>query len=131
MKRRTCLGLCAGVLSSGCLGQTDQPTTNIAWIHLKNNRDQARDVTVVIERNDGEVFRETYQLGTSGERATRRIDDPVNGAGHYTVYVDIGDQIVHLHPSEYADVTEPCVGIQYAFHEQETTGFDLKPIGEC
>jgi hypothetical protein len=131
MKRRTCLGLCAGVLSSGCLGQTDQPTTNIAWIHLRNNRDQARDVTVGIERNGGEVFRETYQLGTSGERSTRRIDDPVNGAGHYTVYLDIGDQVVHLHPSEYADVPEPCVGIQYAFHEQETTGFELKRIGEC
>jgi hypothetical protein len=131
MKRRTCLGLCAGVLSSGCLGQTDQPTTNIDWIHLRNNRDQARDVTVVIERNDREVFRETYQLGTSGEQSTRRIDSPVNGAGHYTIYFDIGDQVVHLHPPEYADVTEPCIGIQYAFHEQETTGFELKPIGEC
>jgi len=131
MKRRTCLGLCPVVLSSGCLGQIDQPTTNIAWIYLKNNRDKAHDVTVVIKRSDREVFRETYQLGTSGERSTRRVDDPVNGAGHYTVYFDIGDQVVHLHPSEYADVIEPCVGIQYAFHEQETTGFELKPIGEC
>ena len=131
MKRRTCLGLCAGVLSSGCLGQTDRPTTNIAWIHLTNTRDHAREVTVGIKRNDGEVFRESYQLGTSGERSTRRIDDPVNGAGHYTVYFDIGDQVVHLHPPEYADVPEPCVGIQYSFHEQETTGFELKPIGEC
>jgi hypothetical protein len=131
MKRRTCLGLCAGALSSGCLGQTNQPTTNIAWIHLTNNRDQARDVTVVIERNDGEVFRETYQLGSSSERSSRRIDKPVNGVGHYTVNFDIGEQVVHLHPSEYADVTDPCVGIQYAFHEQETTGFELKPVDQC
>jgi hypothetical protein len=131
MRRRTCLYLCAGILSSGCLGQTDQPTTKIAWIHLENNRDEARHVTVVIERNDEEVFRATTQLGTSVEQSTRRIDDPVKGAGHYTVYFDIGDQVVHLRPSEYADVTDPCVGIQYAFRDQETTGFELKPIGEC
>jgi hypothetical protein len=131
MKRRTCLCLCAGVLSSGCLGQTDQPTTKIAWILLVNNRDEARDVTVFIERNDEEVFRETHELGTSVEQSTRRIDDPVKGAGHYTVNFDIGDQVVHLHPSEYADVTEPCLGIQYTFHQQETTGFELKPIDEC
>ena len=131
MKRRTCLGLCAGVLSSGCLGQTDQPTTNIDWIHLKNNRDQARDVTVFIERNDREVFRETYQLGTSGEQSTHRIDNPVNGAGHYTVYFDIDDQVVQLSPSEYTDVSEPCIGIQYTFHQRGTTGFDLEPMQEC
>ena len=131
MKRRTCLGLCGGVLSSGCLGQTDQPTTKIAWIHLENNRDEARHVTVVIERNDEEVFRETSQLGTSGEHSTHRIDAPVNGAGHYTIYFDIDDQVVHLHPSEYADVTEPCLGIRYVFPERETTEFELESVDEC
>jgi hypothetical protein len=47
------------VLSSGWLGQIDQPTTNIAGIYLRNNREKAHDVTVVIERSDREVFRET------------------------------------------------------------------------
>jgi hypothetical protein len=119
------------VLSSGCLGKSDQPTTNIAWVHLKNNREQVREATVVIEQNDGEVFRETYQLGTSGAQSTLRIEDPVNKPGHYTISFDIGNQVVHLHPSEYADLTEPCLGIQFAFHEQETTGFELKPLSEC
>ena len=131
MKRRTCLGLCTGVLSSGCLGQLDQPRTKIAWIHLENNRGEARDVTVVIERDGEEVFRETYQLGTSVEQSTRRVDGPVKGAGHYTVYFDIGEQVIHLHPSEYRDVTEPCLGIRYTFHQQGSAGFELEPIGEC
>jgi hypothetical protein len=131
MKRRTCLGLCAGALSSGCLGLIDRATTNIAWIHLTNNRDEARDVTVRIERNDEAVFRATYQLGTTAEDATLRVADPVTEAGHYAVYFDSRGQVVHLSPSEYADVTEPCIGIQYTFHERETTGFELEPIQEC
>ena len=55
----------------------------------------------------------------------------MNGAGHYTIYFDIDDQVVHLHPSEYADVTEPCLGIQYVFPERETTEFELESVDEC
>jgi len=35
----------------------------------------------------------------------------VQTRGRYSLYVDIGDQIVHLHPSEFADAesSEPPV----------------------
>lgn len=131
MKRRTYLGLGAVALSSGCLGLTGRPTTNIAWIQLENNSDEARDLTVFIQRNEEEVFRETYQLGITAEQATLRVDDPVNETGHYTVYFDIDNQVVQLSPSEYTDVAEPCIGIQYTFHQRGTTGFDLEPVQEC
>lgn len=133
MNRRTWLGLCVGVLSSGCLGVTAPARKEIAWIRLENDRDEAREVEVFVEQNDEEVFRETYRLGTSPEQATVHVDDPVGEPGRYSLYVDIGDQLVHLHPSEIADVEtdEPCIGITYTLHEEGTTGFEFKPVPEC
>lgn len=133
MKRRTWLSLCVSAVSGGCLGLTGPPKKQIAWLHLENNRDDTRAIEVFIERNDEEVFRENYQLGTSPEQATIRVDNPVEEPGRYSLYVDIGDQLVDLHPSEFADadISEPCIGIQYTLHEQGTTGFEFEPVQEC
>jgi hypothetical protein len=133
MNRRTLLGLCAAALSGGCLELLGPPKKRIAWIRLENTRNETHDVEVSIERNDEEVFRENYQLGTSPEQATIRVDDPVDEPGRYSLYFDIGGQLVHLPPSEFADadIREPCLGIQYTLHERGTSGFSFEPIQEC
>ncbi|WP_251343792.1 hypothetical protein [Haloplanus halophilus] len=133
MNRRTWLGLCAGTLSSGCLGLTGPPKKQIAWIRLDNDRNEALAIEVFIVRNGKEVFRENYQLGTSPDRASVRVDDPVDEPGRYSLYFDIEDQVAHLHPSEVAaaDVREPCIGVRYTLHEQETSGFEFEPAEEC
>jgi hypothetical protein len=129
MRRRTVLGICVGLSSSGCLGFTGPPKKTISWLRLVNERDDSYSLDVSIMRNDEEIFSETYQLGPTSEQATVRIDDPVETAGRYSVYIDAA----HLHPSEFAqhDLSEPCVGIVYTLHEDGTTGFDFEPIQEC
>lgn len=133
MNRRTWLGLCVCALSSGCLGRTGPPKKNIAWVRLENDRDEAHDIEVFIERSGEEVFSENYQLGTSPEQSTIRVNNPVEEPGRYSLYVDIGDQLVRLHPSEFADadIGERCIGIHYTLHEQGTSGFEFEPSQEC
>jgi hypothetical protein len=81
MNRRGFLILCVGALSGGCLGLSGPPKKEIAWIRIKNNRGKARDIEVFIKRSDEEVFRETYQLGTTPEHATIRVENPVERVG--------------------------------------------------
>lgn len=133
VKRRIWLGLCLGAFSGGCLGLPGPPKKEIDWIRLKNNRDEERTVEMFIERNDEEVFRETYQLGADPEETTVRVDEPVKEPGRYSLYFDIGEQTVHLHPEEFAeaDISERCVGITYTLHEQGTSGFEFEPVQEC
>lgn len=133
MNRRTWLGLCVGLLSGGCLGLTGPSKMQIGWIQLDNNRNEARTIDVIIERNGEEVFRENYRLGTSSEQATVRVENPVEEPGRYTLYVDIGDQLIDLSPAEIAnaEISGSCIGIQYTLHEQETTGFEFEPVQEC
>lgn len=111
----------------------DQPKKQIAWIRLENNRDEAHNIGVFIEKQGEEVFREHYRLGTSPEQATIKVGDPVEEPGRYSLYFDVGDQLVHLHPSEFADadLSEPCVGIQYTLHDQGSTGYDFESIQDC
>jgi hypothetical protein len=133
MNRRTWISLCVGALSAGCLGFTGPSKKQIAWISLRNNRDNVQDLEVFIERNDKEVFRESYQLGTSTEQETIRVNNPVEEPGRYSLYVDLGDQLVDLHPSEIANanINGSCIGIQYTLHEQGTTGFEFEPAQDC
>jgi hypothetical protein len=132
MNRRTWISACVGVLSVGCLGFKRPSKKQIAWIRLQNNRDTVQNIELFIERNDTEVFRESYQLGTSPEQETIRVNDPVEEPGRYSLYLDIGDQLVDLHPAEMADATTgPCIGIRYTLHEQGPTGFEFEPAQEC
>ncbi|WP_121820073.1 hypothetical protein [Halostella salina] len=133
MRRRIWLGLCVATLTSGCLGRIGPPKKTIAWLRLRNNRDEPHTLDVAIERNDEEVFGETYRLGTTADQATVRVDDPVETRGRYSVDIDTGTQVAHLHPSEFADldISEPCVGIEYTLHEAGTTGFQFEPVPEC
>jgi hypothetical protein len=133
MNRRAWLSLCVGALSGGCLGLTGPSKKHIAWIRFKNDRDEGCDIEVFIERNGNEVFRENYKLGTGPEQATLQVDDPVAEPGRYSLYVDLGDQMVDLHPSEFADadIPTPCVGIEYTLHKQGTTGFEFESGREC
>jgi hypothetical protein len=133
MNRRAWISLCVGALSAGCLGFTRPSKKQIAWIRLQNNSDTVQDLEVFIERNDKEIFRESYQLGTSPEQETIRVNNPVEKPGRYSLYVDIGDQLVDLQPSEMADanINSQCIGIQYTLHEQGTTGFEFEPAQNC
>jgi hypothetical protein len=133
MNRRAWLTLCVGVLSGGCLGLTGPPKKQIGWIRFKNNSDESRGIEVFIQRDGKEVFKENYQLGTSPEQATIQVDNPVTEPGRYSLYVATDDQMVDLHPSEFADadIRAPCIGIEYTLHEQGTTGFEFEPVREC
>jgi hypothetical protein len=133
MNRRIWLGLCVSALSAGCLGTTAPRKKKIAWIRLQNNHDDAQTIAVTIGRGGEAVFGETYHLGTSPGQATVRVDSPVEKPGRYSLYFDIGDQSVHLHASEFAeiDITEPCVGVQYTLHRRGTSGFEYEPIERC
>jgi len=133
MDRRTWLSLCAGVFSTGCLGFMGPPKKNIGWIRFENNRDEAHTVDVSIEGDNKEVFNETYQLGTTPDQATLKVDNPVEEPGRYSLYFDIGTEEVHLHPSEFAEanISERCLGIRYTLHEQGTSGFKFEPTKQC
>jgi|GEM_PF-2536511 len=133
MNRRAVLALCGSGLFSGCIGTPGPPRKAIPWIHLENNRADPRDVELVLERNGSEVFQEQYRLATTSGRSTVRETELPDERGRYSLYVDIGDQIVHLHPSEFADaeISEPCVGIRFTLHERGTTGFEFEPTDEC
>jgi len=131
MERRRYLAICGGALLSGCLGPTSTSVKGIAWIQLKNDRGDVRNIEVFIERNGEEVFRKSYQLGTDPERATIRVDDPVEGPGRFSIYVDVGDQLAHLSPSEFTDISYTCVGIRFTLHQDGTTGFEYESIQEC
>jgi len=132
MKRREVLALCGSGLCSGCLGLPGPPRKTIPWILLENNRADPRDVELILERNDSEVFREQYRLGTTSGRSTVRETALPDERGRYSLSVDIGDQVVHLHPSELAEAesSEPCVGIRVTLHQQGTTGFEFEPTDE-
>jgi hypothetical protein len=76
---------------------------------------------------------ENYQFGTSPTQEMIRVDNPVDEPGRYSVYFDIDDQLVHLHPSEFADagIDETCVGGQYTLNEQGSTNFESHLVEEC
>ena len=133
MNRRTWISLSAAILASGCLGLAGPPKKKIAWIRLENDRSEARDVELSIERKDEVVFREEFQLGTTPETAVARVERPVEEQGRYTLHFDLGEDLVHLPPSEFADaeITERCLGIQFTLHERGTSGFEFEPIQEC
>jgi hypothetical protein len=133
MDRRAWLTLSIGALSGGCLGRTGPSKKQIAWIRVKNNRDEACDIEVFIERNGNEVLRENYKLGTDPEQATIQVDNPVTEPGRYSLYLDLGDQMVDIHPSEFADadIRTRCIGIEYVLHKQGTTGFEFESVREC
>jgi len=133
MDRRRYLVLCIGAALSGCLGSTGTSIKGITWLRLKNNRHNARNIEVFIERDDEEVFREIYHLGTTSEQASIRVDDPVEGPGRFSIYVDVGDQLAHLSPSEFTDtnLSDTCVGVRFTLHKNGTVGFDYEPIQEC
>lgn len=132
MKRRALLALCASAPLGGCLGLgIDAPRKRIAWLRLANERTEAAEVAVVVERDDREVFSETYQLGTGPERATVRSDDPVERPGRYTVRFRAADQWAHVDPSEYADIAASCIGVRFELHRQGTMGYEVVPGQNC
>jgi hypothetical protein len=53
--------------------------------------------------------------------------------GRYSLYIDLGDQVVDIYPSEFADadIRTSCIGIEYMLHKQGTTGFEFEPVREC
>jgi len=133
MDRRTWLGLCLGAFSGGCLSLSTPPKKEIAWLRLTNALDSARTIEVRIEEDETAVFEEQYHLGTSSDRETVRVEEPVDSAGRYSLYVDTGDQVAHLPPSEFSDIgiSERCIGVQYTLHDRGTTGFEFTGVETC
>lgn len=132
MNRRTLLsgaGLCA---ISGCLGINWPPQSRLAWIWLRNDRDQRYEVDVAVE-DDGElVFSDAYQLPpTESETTDIRITSPVEGPGQYVVRATMDGQTREVDTVNLVDGNETCIGVRFSLLDNGSIDYWTKSMQQC
>jgi hypothetical protein len=130
MKRRALLSSCAALAVAGCLGG-GQSDAHLAWITLRNDRDESYEVDVVVEDGDETVLSETYEVGTDSDTANLTVDDPVEGAGQYVVRATMDGETREVDTTDHVDGDEDCVGVRFTLLNDGSVDYWTKSMQEC
>lgn len=132
-RRRALLAFGTAVTSAGCLGlgssQSNSP--RLAWIWLRNDRDDSHEVDVVVEESGAVVFSESYELGTEPDTATVHVDNPVDGTGQYVVRATIDDETYEVETTEIVDGDENCIGVRFSLLNNGSVDYWTKSMQQC
>lgn len=134
MKRRQALlSVCTAVASVGCLGVGSQQSKGprLAWIWLRNDREESDAVEVVVEDDDGTVFSESYELGTEPGTANIHEENPVDGPGQYVVRVTMDGETREVDTTAVADGDENCIGVRFSLLNNGSVDYWTKSMQQC
>ncbi|MFW6385492.1 MAG: hypothetical protein ACOCY7_05090 [Halodesulfurarchaeum sp.] len=131
MNRRALLSTCVTLLFGGCPGSDRSPPSKLAWIWLRNDREESYEVDVIVA-DDGEiVFSEQYELGSDRSTAQRNVDDPVGGSGRYVVRVTMDGETREVDTTRYVDGEEDCIGVRFSLLDNGDVDFWVKSMQRC
>ncbi|WP_430505018.1 hypothetical protein [Haloparvum sp. PAK95] len=132
MKRRALLSLGVTALAGGCLdGGRPRPRPRIAWIWLRNDRDEPNDVTVVVRESGDAVFAETYRLGTTPDTASVNVEEPVDEPGDYVVRATVDGETREVNVADHVDGDENCVGVRVTLLDNGGVDYWTKSMQQC
>lgn len=130
MKRRALLSACATVAVGGCLG-SDRPRPRLAWIWLRNDRDDPHRVDVAVEDDGETVLSDTYELGSGIGTANTTVDSPVDGPGRYVVRASADGETRTVDTAEFVDRDENCVGVRFSLLDDGSVATWTKSMRQC
>jgi hypothetical protein len=132
MRRRAFLSTCATVAFGGCFGiRSHRPQPTLAWIWLRNDRDEAHEIDVVVTDNDETVFSEQYELGVEPDSANIHREDIVAGPGAYVVHATL-DGVTHdIDTTAHVDGDEKCIGVRFSLLNNGQTDYWVKSMQQC
>jgi hypothetical protein len=120
------------LLFSGCLGiGENQPQPQLAWIWLRNDREEAYEVDVVVEEDGESVFSETYQVGATLDTANINVDNPVDEPADYVVRATIDGETRTVEIADFVDGDEICVGVRFTLLNNRRITYWTKSMQEC
>lgn len=90
------------VVSAGCSGFEEQ-LARLAWIDLRNDREEKYEVVVTVEDEGEMLFTNTYHLGADAETATVLEETPVDGEGRYVVHATLDDEEREVDTMDFID----------------------------
>lgn len=132
MKRRALLSTAAVCAVSGC-SVIDRPQqSRLAWIWLRNDRDQRYEVDVAIEDGGEMVFSDAYQLlPTESETTDIRETSPVEGPGQYVVRATMDGETLEVDTTELVDGDENCIGVRFSLLNNGSVDYWTKSMQQC
>jgi hypothetical protein len=130
-KRRAVLSVFGSLVAGGCLGQNRPPESRIAWIWLRNDRDQRYEVEVVVEDGSEMVFSETFELGTGPETANVNVENPIDGPGRYVVRATMDEETRAVDTTALVDGDEDCIGVRFSLLNNGSVDYWTKSMREC
>ncbi len=134
MKRRhALLSVCTLVTSAGCLGVgfLGPTESRLAWVWLRNDRDEPYEVTVVVEDNGETVLSESYELGTGPDTANIHVDNPVEGTGQYVVCTTMDGETLEVDTTDVVDGDENCIGVRFSLLDNGSVDYWTKSMEQC
>lgn len=132
MNRRALLSGVTVCAISGCLGINRPPQPRLAWIWLRNDREQCYEVDVAVE-DDGElVFSDAYQLPpTESETTDIRITSPVEGPGQFVVRATMDGQTWEVDMVNLVEGNEKCIGVRFSLLDNGSIDYWTKSMQQC
>lgn len=86
---------------------------------------------MVVEDDSGEVFAESYELGTEPDTANIHVDDPVDGLGQYVVRANLAGETREVDTSDVADREETCIGVRFSLLNNGSVDHWVKSMQQC
>lgn len=131
MKRRALLASVA-IAASGCLGLDSGPQARLAWIWLRNDRDERYAVDLTIEDGGETVYSETIQLPpTTSETTDIQEQTPVQGPGRYVVRATMDGETREVDTTAFVDGNEDCIGVRFSLLDNGSVDYWTRSMQEC
>ncbi|PCR90296.1 hypothetical protein [Natrinema ejinorense] len=121
----------AGLVSSAGCVSSDEQSARLAWITLRNHRDEEYDVTVAVEDDGDTVFSRTFYLGTTAETATVLEETPVEGEGEYVVHATMDGENRAVDTTDFIEEDERCLGVRFELLNNGSVDYRTKSMQQC
>ena len=132
MKRRALLSSSVAIAVGGCLGFDGPRQPRLAWIWLRNDRQQRYEVDVTVEDGDETVFSDAYQLpAAESETVDIRETSPVEGPGRYVVRATMDGETREVDTTEFVDGDENCIGVRFSLLDNGSVDHWTKSMQQC
>lgn len=130
-ERRAFLSVLGSLVAGGCLDRNRPPESRLAWIWLRNDRDERSKVEVVVEDSGETVLSETYDLGTGPETTNVNVENPINGPGRYVVRATMDEETREVDTTDLVDGDEDCIGVRFSLLDNGSVDYWTKSMRQC